>query len=186
MDNLISFIDVCFEENINNISIYMLSDLNLQRSQEDLIPVFEAETCFVQKHLPDLCNKWSCRVIPAGNLLALPKSFSSEIINLCNYSKKFSDRCIYLLFAYSPLDEVRYACINANNDKVEIKHFWVDKFIDCIIRTAGGPTLLSNFLPLQSGYAQIHMCDEYFNDLGQGKILNIIQKTRSTVMKRGT
>jgi len=185
MDNLISFINTCFGDDISSISIYMLSDLNLQRSLEDLEPVFEAEQQFLSNYLLDICRKWDSKVISAGDIEILPTAFKDKIVDICHYTSMHQKRRLYLLFAYSPFEEIRHAVDRASSGKVEIDHFWVNEYVDVIIRTAGGSTLLSNFLPIQSGYAQINMRDEYFNDLKQETVFAILDKARSVLMKKG-
>ena len=68
-----------------------------------------------------------------------------------------------LLLAYDPIEEIIQAFRTSTNHERFYEDLWVTKPVDLVIRT-GGAKLLSNFLPLQCGYARLYCYDKLFND----------------------
>lgn len=169
-------------------SIYLLSTANLSRGRDDLAAVFDAETLFLTTMLPSVMDDLQCKVIHAGSGALLPMRMQSSLVELCEQTKHFSERTLYLLLGYDPSDELKAAIklVKQKNESVDfIDHLWVPERVDVIIRTAGGPPLLSNFLPLQSGYAQIHMMEKFFPDCTDEDFMEKINKAKSTNMLYG-
>jgi undecaprenyl diphosphate synthase len=167
MQKLKVFLNIGFDNGVNIQSIYGLSKDNLARSDGDLSPVFEAETFLIESILPNLCDTYNCSVHLAGKSSLLPEPFYKAIVQLIEETKKYqktSTKKIYLLLGYSPWDEIDFAVKNAKNNKPLKKYLWVKEELDLVIRTGGGK-LISNFLPLQSGYAELLFFDQFFNDL---------------------
>lgn len=185
MKHLYEIISHTFEMGIEALSIYMLSTENLTRSREDLSAVLTAETDFIFCSLPTLAKEYQCKVVHAGESSLLPNDLAKSLRNIegdtCNNSK----HRLYLLVGYNPLDEVNAAMRASLNHRVNIKSLWVPETVDIVIRTAGGPTLLSNFLPLQCGYAQQFMVEAYFNDFTKADLNSIVLKASQTPQLRG-
>ncbi len=184
MINIDKFLRETFDYGIKIVSVYLLSKDNLSRQREDLQAVIDAETYFVSEVLPQLCNNYECRVYMAGNPSLIPDRLLKATQEICRTTTSFNKFDLYLLIGYDPFDELE-AALSKNKHAFSFTNFWVPKKLDCIIRTAGGPTLLSNFLPIQSGYAQINMIDKYFNDCETKDFLEIYRRVSGIKMLYG-
>lgn len=183
MENLLRILDSVFDYGVSTASVYLLSKDNLKRKRDDLLAVVEAEEAFISDLLPSLCKKHDCTVHIAGSEKILPET-------LLNSSKKLREefggqgkRHLYLLLGYDPIDEINSCRIQDKTFGIE--NLWVPHRVDCVIRTAGGATMLSNFLPLQSSYAQIYMLEMYFPDASPDDFCKILQTASQIEMKYG-
>lgn len=167
MQRLKTFVQTSFEKPIPSASVYMLSAENLARKREDLTAVIESETKFIVEMLPSLCHHYQCKVIHAGTSHALPTGLAKGLERVCESTFAYSKHRLYLLVGYNPVDEINSAVQEKRLRKVNLRDLWVPEPVDYVVRTAGGPSLLSNFLPLQCGYAPIFMVEKYFNDFNR-------------------
>lgn len=145
-----------FDNGVAAVSLYLLSRDNLQRSEADLAAVFEATAQFLSSSAVSLANDYNVSFTLAGDSASVPETYRSSIHSLVQSTRNASaSRRIYLLIAYSPAEELA-ACwrpgLNAMNELITA--LWVPERVDLVIRT-GGATLLSDFLPLQCGYARL-------------------------------
>ena len=161
MNNVATFVDFFFNNSADILSLYMLSKDNLNRPKEVLQAAIDGETIFFKTVLYDLVKKWDCSVYLAGNLELLPEEYLESICQLTKLSSSKS-RKIYLLAGYSPIDEIQQAIrrggINFQNS------LWVQEPVDILIRTSA-EYRISNFLPLQIGYAEFFFLKKHINDL---------------------
>ena len=184
MQNVKKFLEIAIEQEIKNISVYLLSKQNLSRKREDLQAVLKAEEYLLSDILPEFCMKFNCSATFAGDINCLPNDLQKALLNLCDITSKNKKIKIFLLVGYDPFDEVN-SVTKEKKREIFLSDLWVPERLDCVIRTAGGPTLLSNFLPLQSGYAQIYMIDKYFNDCTEEDFLDIFEQTNKVIMLFG-
>ena len=184
MNNIAKFIQYVSQIGINSLSIYMLSKENLNRKRDDIDAVLEAETRFVRTILPTLINKTKYSMIHVGDKSTLPEELRKALKDVLPQSSQLSKKRLYLLIGYNPIDEINYA-ISSKSSKFKIENLWVPEKVDIVIRTAGGPTLLSNFLPLQCGYAQIYMIEKYFNDFTKEDFNSILYNASRSNMAYG-
>lgn len=167
MKKLVELMSVIFESGVQIQSIYLLSKENLHRSQSDLEPALEMETQLLEELMPTFCQKWECSVRHAGSANLLPKDYSdalSKIVNDTDKNLASHKRKVYLLAAYNPWDEIENAISISAKPRFIRDSLWVYENLDLVIRTGHGQ-LISNFLPLQSGYAELYFIDKLFNDL---------------------
>jgi undecaprenyl diphosphate synthase len=174
MKKLQHFIDIGFSSNIKIISLYGLSKENLNRPKSDLDAVFAAEHLFFSELLPPICKKWQCKVIHAGVLEGLPDFFCEGLTNLCESTSKEETRKLYLLVGYNPMDEIKQAIAKSKSIDFFEENLWIKEKIDLVIRTAY-TCLLSNFAPLQSGYAELCFIQKLFNDMDENDYQNALQ-----------
>jgi undecaprenyl diphosphate synthase len=182
MTKLVDIIDVVFDTDVQIQSIYLLSKENLKRTETDLESVLRAEEGFIRKLLPDIMSKWGFEVCPAGSIELLPSFFREAVINLSIESKKLArcgNRKLYLLLAYNPWDEILHALKLGHDINKLREFFWITEDVDMIIRTGYGQ-LISNFLPLQSGYAELVFIDKLFNDIEMIDIVSAIHNFPKT------
>ena len=182
MERICSFIKYSLKT-CGSLSIYLLSSDNLKRKRIDLDSVIDAEIYFCDILLAEMAKQMKIKVVHAGNKEILPLKFNSSINKIEKATKMYDSKKIYLLIGYDPFMEVNAS--NNGNNVIDINKLWVPEYVDLIIRTAGGPVLMSNFLPLQSGYAQFYIIDKYFNDFNEDDFGKIIEKAKKIKMLHG-
>ncbi len=92
-------------------------------------------------------------------------------------------RRLNLLIAYNPIQEILEAVQSGEPDTFASR-LWITRPIDLIIRS-GGASLLSNFLPLQSGFARLYFSDKLFNDHTPDDLEKILSDFSSLERKFG-
>lgn len=180
-EKVAEIIDYLFAQGITSVSSYMLSKENLKRGSEDIEPILGQIPYFYQKILPRITERWHASVIHAGSYQALSGDYQDMIQKTCAETKpqESSGRRIYLCLAYCPLDELAHALASAPRPRDFWDHLWVPETVDLVIRT-GGDTTLSNFLPLQCGYARIYTIDKFFPDVDTADIERALQSYRAS------
>lgn len=188
MRRVVECVGLFFNAGFCSCSVYLLSTGNLSRDRDDLVAVLEAETTLLSTMLPAAAEEMSCRVVHAGRASLLPMPMRGALQELQERTKSFAGRTLYLLMAYDPIDELN-AAVQLSKQRGEpldiFSHAWVPERVDFLIRTAGGPPLLSNFLPLQCGYAPVYMLDGYFPDCTDHEFLEAIGRAKATKMLFG-
>ncbi|GEM_PF-643162 len=163
MQKLTQHIEFFFNEGIQAISIYLSSIYNFKRSDVEVTAFCEAETTLCNKTLPNLAKRFGTRIIVAGKVEILPLYLRKALEEIDKLTSSQSQTRLYLCAAYNPLDEIVNAFRLADNPDDFIRRLWVPEPLDLVIRTSGESTL-SNFLPLQAGYARLYFIDKLFND----------------------
>jgi len=77
--------------------------------------------------------------------------------------------------AYNPFDELINSLIK-HNDKLSdnlLSNLWVSQKLDIVVRTSG-EFRLSNFLPLQSSYAELFFLQKHINDITKHDLENVL------------
>lgn len=159
-------VDHFFDQGAHTISIYLLSKENLLRPKDELKAVFEAEIQLMENLAVLSKEKYQFDIIFAGDLTLLPEQPLAKI-NTFIKPEKYS-RKVYLCMAYSPIDEI-FKCLSTkmiDNPEDVLAHFWVPEKLDVVIRTSG-EARLSNFLPIQSSYAELFFLDKFINDISR-------------------
>ncbi len=156
-----AFVDFFYENGADALSIYMLSKENLSRPPSDFEAASHGETEFFRTLLRDLVAKWRCEVRLAGDADLLPRDYLAAIRELQALPSN-EERRLYLLAGYSPIDEL----LTAARQGVDglLSRLWVPEPVDLVLRTSG-ERRISNFLPLQAGYAELQFFDKFINDL---------------------
>lgn len=169
MELLAEVVDRLLARGATSVSIYLLSQENLQRPASDLAAVYSAESWFLREAIRPVLAERLASVVIAGELARLPDQIRAAAHDLlASASHVDSVRRVYLCLAYSPLAEIRDAIrsgrVSAESTDLDlITGLWVPESVDLLIRT-GGKARISNFLSLQSGYAELFLADELFND----------------------
>lgn len=179
MLNIHKIIDYLYEQDTLSISIYLLSKDNLGRKPDELDAVVNAERDLIEKLLPPLLEKWVVNLGIAGCLDQVPENLSKSAKKLSVDSSQVTRlRKLYLLIGYDPHDEIDHALKSGSSTLNWFDNLWVPHKLDLIIRTSGEKRL-SNFLPLQSSYAELFFVDHYFNDFDLQSLEYILQTYRS-------
>mgnify|MGYP001321865466 CR=1 FL=1 len=149
---------------IAEISIYLSSIQNFRRTSDEMAANMEIIYAALTHEIKILAGQQDLKVIIAGNRALLPEKFTRAVETLERLTAGNARGRLNLLIAYDPILEISEAVSHAPSPNHFTDHLWITTPVDLILRT-GGANLLSNFLPLQSGYARIHCFEQLFNDL---------------------
>lgn len=178
MHRLGEIIDSSFDAGVQIQSIYCLGKENMKRKSFELEAIYSTGLDLVTNTLPKICDYWKCRVYIVGLIDLLPSNYQKCFIDLATYTQSFSnrsDRKLYLLTVYDPWEEIRSAIRKSNPPENFRDYLWVKENVDLVIRTGkGSAMLMSNFLPLQSGFAEYFLIEKYFNDVQVSDVLSVI------------
>jgi undecaprenyl diphosphate synthase len=174
-----------FLADVAETSLYLLSRDNLQRSPADLDAVFTATTDFLRSALIDIATEFGARITVAGDATSVPSDYRDALTAAVRATAANSERSIYLLVAYSPAEELASAWVPGITDMATlIARLWVPSRVDLVVRT-GGAALLSDFLPLQCGYARIWWTPKSFSELKWTDVRAEVIAVRDAVQSRG-
>ena len=170
-EKIVKLTEFLQKSELNALTVYLASKENLTRTNEEVEPVVDA----LLKVLPNvlqiaLHNNY--RVTFPGIYNVSHKALVDTIKDIEQKTKNNDGKKLYLLTGYNPFDEINRSK-NLYNP-LTISDLEVDMPLELVIRTGGKPVRLSNFLPLQCGYANIEVFDKYFIDLTDEDILQTI------------
>lgn len=170
---------------VSDVSAYLLSRDNLQRSPSDLEAVFAASANFLRSVLPDLARRLDLKVQVAGDPLAVSAPYRDALNAVVTATSGAQYGNLYLLVAYSPAEELAN-CWRPGTTTMDslIPQLWVPKRVDLVIRTGGAP-LLSDFLPLQCGYARIWWTPRSFSELEWSDVADVVRETQAANQLKG-
>ena len=186
IDNIISYF---FSNEVKILSIYSLSSDNLQRDESEIDSIIYAETLYFDKFLPEICKKWNSKFVAVGNIDDITnQKFKNSIIKLQELTKDYSEKKMYALINYDPLDDITILSKNINNNKQENINFFdllkVKEPVDLLIRT-GKVKRTSNFLPFHIGYAELRFIDKLFIDTEIDDFKNVYENFSNENRKYG-
>jgi len=185
MQKLSSIVDELFSNSTKIVSIFGSSILNFNRSREEVDAFCRSQAEFLKHDIQPLIGKYELQISIAGNRQILPSYFSKIIQEIENGTILNKGKKVYLCSAYDPIQELAAAPIMSKRSYNSLlSHLWVKEPLDLIIRT-GGANLLSNFLPMQSGFARLYFLDKLFNDIEMKDIHKILSKFNSITRKYG-
>lgn len=182
-DHICDIIIAVNKLNVEMLTFYLVSKENLNRDRQDVIDVFQAVKYMFLERIPPIANmihsQIHCIGIDAINNEELKKTAKNIEIK----TQSNTGIVINFLIGYNPFDEINSTIIK--NGTISIETLAVPKRVDLLIRTSGGPTRLSNFLPLQCGYASIEVLEDKFLDVSCNTILSIINQYKEIEPKYG-
>lgn len=173
-----------YKNNIETISIYASSIYNFSRSEEEINAFCKAEALFCREHLPKISQEFGTRVFAPGNLEVLPDYFVVDLKMIMNMTSRYNKTKLYLLVGYDPINEIMQAIIKSKKIENFPEKLEVIEPLDFIVRTSGA-NLLSNFLPLQSGFARLYFCKKLFNDSKLEDFAKILDEFNSLYRRYG-
>lgn len=186
MELLGTYAEVFFSSGVQIVTVYLLSKENLRRSRPELDAVLTEEDRFLRHIIPAVCSKVGATAKVAGSPELLPHPWD-RIGEHLNPAQLHSEKKINLCIAYNPMLELAAALkewsVTQRPDEL-ITRLWVSDPVDLVIRTGGAETL-SNFLPLQCGYARIIFIEELFNDTSVDTMLRIAKHHEGLELKYG-
>lgn len=175
MEKLGLYIGFLFDRGIRSVSVYLASADNLKtRAKEEVEEFIKAEIFLCKEILPDLTATYSCKVIAASVFRILPEAYASELKTLEANTSTNQNHRLYLLAGYDPIAELRCAWEKSACSDNLIPHLWVTELVDAVIRT-GGVQRLSDFLPLQCGYAELVFLKKHFLDTTTEDLAKVLE-----------
>ncbi|MEM2174784.1 MAG: polyprenyl diphosphate synthase [Candidatus Micrarchaeia archaeon] len=167
---LLNFLNWCLEEDIKEVSAYVLSTENLKRSKEELNHLFELFKKMFEKfkEKESLIDKHKVRVRFAGDLKKLPNDLRKIIKEIETKTKKYNERILNILIAYGGKFEIIEAAKKCKKicEKELEKNLLVPEPVDLVIRT-GGYCRLSNLLLWQCAYAELYFTKTLWPDFSK-------------------
>ena len=172
---------------VKKVSVYALSIENLKnRDKREIKELFRIFKHYFSKwnsgEFKEL-HEYEVKVNFFGNFYLLPKSLVRLMRKIMQKTKHYNKRILNILIAYGGTYEILNLIKKAISRRIEIKkidenfikkNLLVKDDVDLIIRT-GGYSRLSNFLPLQSTYAEIYVTKKLWPDITEKDILNAIK-----------
>jgi undecaprenyl diphosphate synthase len=177
--------ETLWQLNVDELSIYIASKENFRRPENEIKAFVEITKKALGTHIAQLAVKHQVRVCVAGSKSILPDELIEAVNTLENATQNHADGTLNLCIGYHPADEISHALKTAPKPEAFYNYLWVKKPLDLIIRS-GGANVLSNFLPLQSGYARLYFFNDFFNDLKNETIQQTIENYCNEVLKYGT
>ena len=190
--NLFYLCDWCLKRNIKEVSVYVFSTYNWNRTQEEIRGLFNlVERIFLSK-IED-CIEKGIRINLMGDMSELPISLNN-VLNLFREKTKMCDK-IYLNIAinYGGQEDIISAIkryYNSGNKIEEITkenindYLYCKNSIDLVIRS-GGYKRLSNFMIWQAACAEFFFTDVLWPDFNEKIFDEAIEFYYNTTINNG-
>lgn len=170
------FVQWCVEDlHARTVTVYMLSRDNVAMRGQDVIrPIYDAQVKVYNYWATDdffhrnrICVKF------AGDVALLPDFYRAAIKKVEDATKDYGERKLYVLAAYSGRQDIAQAAKKAHESGGELDQFlMVSEPVDMLVRTANEKRL-SDFLPLQSAYAELFFVEKLFPEISREDVLLI-------------
>ena len=184
MKKITAFLDFFYESGIKTVSVYLSSSQNFKRTAAEVEAICRSETIFCTDELPDVTKNHETKVRGVGMLHKLPTYLSEGLSNIEKMTKENEKTKLYLCLAYNPFYELEQALISCYSMEKITQYLHVKEPVDFVIRSSGA-NILSNFLPLQCGYARLYFLDELFNDLKTEHLKKVLKEFSNLDRKFG-
>ena len=160
------------------VALYAFSTENWGRDE----PEIEGLMKMITTELPVLAKKlsdYNVKILHAGRRTELARRFPESlqaIDHVVGETSHHTERTLHMCIDYGSLDEIERAFQKAKAENADqILPYLEVPTMDMIIRT-GGDRRLSNFLMLQSAYAELFFLDKFFPELVRADIENCIHQ----------
>ena len=182
----------CHELKIKTLTIYALSDENLNRSQEELEEIFRVIEMKLYELLSDKrIIEYEVRITSIGKIDQLPKKLQTLLNKLESNTAKFDNHYLNIALVYGGRSEI-IDCFKKIISKYkegeieldDITQKTIDENLytshlsnpepDVIIRTSGEERL-SDFLIWQSAYSELIFLDVYWADFRKIDLMRAIR-----------
>lgn len=185
MERIVDYINLFFEYGISIVSIYLASTDNISNRDISQVKAFlEAERFLVSSRLRPIVYTWDSKVSIVGSDTPATKQLRQDAKHLYQFSPKQHKKQIFLLVGYDPFKELQDSILKARNS-ISISDLWVPYTVDAIIRT-GGEIRLSNFLPFQSGYAELGFIAKLFLDTQESDLIETLSEIAKRQRRHGS
>ena len=173
MAKLSQILDFLYGKGVGTVSIYFSSSQNFDRPKEEIEAFCKAESNFCSHYILPSVQKNKIKGDYCGNAQLVPGYLLDSLEELKSKTMEMTGKRLNICVAYNPFDEL-WQSFNSSDSPEEFLHsLWVPDPLDLVIRT-GKANLISNFLPLQSGFARLYFPDKMINDLTLDDIAEIL------------
>jgi undecaprenyl diphosphate synthase len=162
--HLFQIANFLYQKNVKEISIYLSSIENFKRTDEEMSAYLGIVESALKNEIASLAHQRNLVVKISGDRQVFPLSLANEVNSLEKSTLNNTLGRLNLLMGYNPLHEIIQAIKSTTVPENFIRFLSVSTPVDIVFRSGGAP-LLSNFLPLQSGYARLCFLNKLFNDL---------------------
>lgn len=182
-------VEYAVQKKIKQISFYAFSIENFKRSKKEIGYLLDLILEFAKKTLKEF-EKEEIRVRFIGDKHLFPERVHPALHTLEENTKSFMRLTVNFLFCYGGRQELVSAAqciakkvkdgvlsIDAIDDKCFESCLWTHGIPDpeLVIRT-GGKQRLSNLLPYQSVYSEIHFMDCFWPDIQAADLDEVLEK----------
>lgn len=178
MQRLCNVIRCLLDHGVGDVTIYMSSIQTFRRSPDEIDAFCRSEADACRTLFISLAEERELNVAVAGNLARVPKFLQRALAGLETPAGDQNRRTLTLCVAYDPFDEIEAAVRKRKRSDSLANYLWVKQPLDLVIRT-GHANLISNFLPLQAGFARLYFPPCLFNDFTDEDVLHILQEFRA-------
>lgn len=173
------FVRFCKELNIGILTLFLFSNENFNRSENELNNLFKIAYEFFYK-FENFCitENIKANLITTTNYEKIPAKYKKvfELLDkLQDNTKNNTGLIINLLCGYSGRDDINQAVIKDQKNidfKLNLKTNNL-KDPDILIRTSGEKRL-SNFMLYQIAYTELFFLDKYWPELNKNDIINVL------------
>ncbi|MGC8651098.1 MAG: polyprenyl diphosphate synthase [Minisyncoccia bacterium] len=161
------------KKGIKILTLYGFSTENWKRSPEEVNYLMNLFSTFAQKYASQF-DKQGIQFRHLGDIKGLPKFLQKNIRYACQKTKNNHEMILNIALNYGGRDEITRAVkkiiqnkipFNQITEQIIMKHLDTKGLpdVDFVIRTSG-EMRMSNFLPLQSTYAELYFPKVYWPD----------------------
>ncbi|OGI12462.1 di-trans,poly-cis-decaprenylcistransferase [Candidatus Micrarchaeota archaeon RBG_16_36_9] len=183
------FLEWCADMNIPQVSAYVLSSENLDRSDrevKELFNLFQRELEKLENEKKSFLDKYEIRMKFIGDLTRLPLPLRKVMGRIMKKTEKYNKRVFNLLVAYGGKFELTRAVkmiakkamekgVITITQKTIKNNLLIKDDVDLLIRT-GAQQRLSNFMPWQTAYAEMIVLRKYWPDFTKQDLIRCIKE----------
>ncbi len=188
-DKIIDLLDWCEAAQVKVVTLWLLSNQNLNRSPEELVPLLR----IIGDAVNDLAAKKRWEIRPVGSLELLPAQLQEELAKVAEATKGIKGIVVNVAVGYGGRSEIADAVKNliiegsqAGKTPVEIaatisvdeigRHLYTAGLPDpeLVIRTSGEQRL-GGFLLWQSAHSEFYFCEAYWPDFRRVDFLRALR-----------
>lgn len=190
--NLFYLCDWCLKRNIGEVSVYVFSTYNWNRTDREIKDLFNlVEKIFLSK-IND-CIEKGIKINLMGNLAELPISLQKVLILFKEKTQNCKAITLNIAINYGGQEDIVNAVKRYNLDKNKIEDLTIEnirnylyckKNIDLVIRS-GGYKRLSNFMIWQTACAEFYFTDVLWPDFTEDIFAEAIKFYYNTTINNG-
>jgi len=188
--NFERFLNWCLELNIPQISVYILSTENLNRSKKEVEELFKIYYEYLKrleenaKSKESLLDKYEVKVRFIGDLSKLPSNVMNLMRKIMTRTAHYQKKMLNIMIAYGSKFELTHVFRKLLEKAIKIgrveitekdieANLLVPVPVDLVIRT-GGLSRLSNFLLWQASYAELYTTKTLWPDFSKRELIKAI------------
>lgn len=177
---------------VKYLTMYCFSTENWKRPEDEVNYLMTKPVRYIKRYYNDLVNS-SIRITFIGRRDRIPADLLNILTDLENKTRDHTGLVLTLCIDYGSFDELSTAIKNITSEVVENKleisdineqcimsHLFTKDYppVDLMIRTSG-ELRLSNYLLLQSAYAELYFTDVLWPDFNEKELLKAIENYQS-------